>query len=34
MHDRFIVATALLKDAPLITTDANIESSKLVETVW
>ena len=34
MHDRLIVATALLKDVPLITTDEKIEDSKLVETVW
>ena len=33
-HDRIIVATARLLNAPLITNDGNIKESKLVETVW
>jgi len=32
--DRFIVATALVLRAPLVTRDGAIQSSGLVETVW
>lgn len=32
--DRFIVATALVLQAPLVTRDRAIQDSKLVETVW
>ena len=34
MHDRIIVATARLLNAKLITKDANIVGSNVVETVW
>jgi predicted nucleic acid-binding protein len=34
VHDRIIVATAKLLNAKLITKDANITNSKMVETVW
>lgn len=34
LHDRVIVATAELLDAPLITKDAKIVDSKIIETVW
>lgn len=32
--DRFIVATALAFDLPLVTADRRIENSGLVETIW
>jgi PIN domain nuclease of toxin-antitoxin system len=32
--DRLIVATALAVGAPIVTRDAQIRNSKLVETVW
>lgn len=32
--DRFIVATALAKAAPLVTKDRGIRAAKLVETIW
>lgn len=32
--DRFIVATALRAGAPLVTKDAAIRSTKLVQTIW
>lgn len=32
--DRFIVASALRADAPLVTKDAAIRSTKLVRTIW
>lgn len=32
--DRFIVATALRADAPLVTKDAAIQATKLVPTIW
>ncbi|MGD0712538.1 MAG: PIN domain-containing protein [Bacteroidales bacterium] len=34
VHDRIIVATAKLLNAKLITRDANITDSKIVETIW
>lgn len=34
LHDRIIVATAKLLNAELITKDANIIESKMVETIW
>jgi PIN domain nuclease of toxin-antitoxin system len=34
VHDRIIVATAKLLDAKLITKDANITDSEIVNTVW
>jgi PIN domain nuclease of toxin-antitoxin system len=34
LHDRIIVATAKLLNAKLITKDANIIDSKIVETIW
>jgi PIN domain nuclease of toxin-antitoxin system len=34
VHDRIIVATAKLLNAKLITRDANIMDSKIVETIW
>jgi len=34
LHDRVIVATARLLNAPLITKDAKIIDSKVVETIW
>ena len=34
LHDRIIVATSKLLNAKLITRDANIIDSKLVETIW
>lgn len=34
LHDRIIVGTAKLLNAPLITKDAKIEASRIVETIW
>jgi PIN domain nuclease of toxin-antitoxin system len=34
LHDRIIVATAKLLNAKLITVDAKIIDSKIVETIW
>jgi PIN domain nuclease of toxin-antitoxin system len=34
LHDRIIVATSMLLDAKLITKDAKIAASKVVEVVW
>jgi len=34
LHDRIIIATALLMGAPLITKDETIIKSKLVKTIW
>lgn len=34
LHDRIIVATAMLLNAKLITKDTKIKDSELVETIW
>jgi PIN domain nuclease of toxin-antitoxin system len=34
MHDRLIVATALFYEAPLITKDENLISSRAITTIW
>jgi len=32
--DRIIVATSVLKQAPLVTSDRNLRKAKMVETIW
>jgi len=34
MHDRFIAATGLVHDAPVITRDPAIQAHPLVRTIW
>ena len=32
--DRIIVATSLIKQAPIVTADTNLRDARLVETIW